>query len=1187
MGPKANPQGRPDGDDRLHRLLARAGAVKDRASQLFAQEDFAGAAEQYERVIEMTYPQASKSSSRDFSAFPKVAQVELEESGLSPCTEKTSGVTFLLFVALANLAECQLRLQQFEQALITTSKAAHLKVSVLHSFNPAEPIVRKVLYRHKQAASRLHRYDEAIRCMTLAPDESFARELQSLVGQLREHTCVCDMQRVFVASPSNTSQNCLAQHHSSWCQLLDGRILVVGGANMYSAISGMVPPFRMSNNAFVLDAAFTQASQVWITPALPPMAGHAAVSMISPIDGKEKMVLVHRNTGTHIVDIETWTAKRIVQKKLKHHPLPTEKEGQPRETVLRVSDTELWWLVTEQIGGDMSCVEWSAYRFSLEFENWTGLRCTGSVPQGARQDAVHWYCPKRQQAYLWSGFDGENDFDQLFTIKRTPNGSALQWAKIGPVPGAYQPYSRHEAIAAILPNGDDVFMFGGFGGQIFLFHCTGLIYNMKSNTFLMALPSPVGLIGCIAWVTPWVRPSDGKLFVNGGYYITEESKATVFSEVYSCNLIMPSETEAQDMIIDDSAMITHLCQRMGREMDSAKLKSCLVSKSKTVDNSASATAASQAQAQAQAQRQPKQARRAASSETSASGIGDLIRDVIAPLGNLARQSGISGDEAERRFKENAELFWNASLFEADRTAYLLPTFVLRPVDEFTPTRLGPEAYFDQWILRWGFPEETAFWNARRMLTQGLYGPLLPTNLETVQSPEMIFIRSLAAQILTTMADEKKLVLPTVAGAMFVIHIELITYHPTHCDAAGSGLKRYSPLFEGKRIWRKFICPGSTSLATLADRYLPAVMGWNRNYHSHLFTNVRNGAQFGPIHAKCIDATSHMPSNGLYFLDDDKFSVSDLMMRVDDEAHYTYDFGDRWEHLLRLERILSTGDEEPMIIAGAGGCPPEDASPLWLQAYLEGKKTSPPFSLRRSNEALQLAFRGAGYDLSQPAGMLSIMVPAAAARSVNEIDNDSEIVPGMVVKPTEHGYVTVCPKHVDPTRHAVCSVCGSTDDDLVRCALCEKVAYCKFECAIRDLTRHNQKDGCSGHHWKEAFRRRNERRKVLPQSSAGETTGAASTAAVGTTKSSTPPASTPKKSGPVQESTNVARAATASSSTPVDDSRPCCVICLDREQSHACIPCGHRVLCGTCATPKIKVCPICRTEVSSCIKIFIS
>ena len=52
----------------------------------------------------------------------------------------------------------------------------------------------------------------------------------------------------------------------------------------------------------------------------------------------------------------------------------------------------------------------------------------------------------------------------------------------------------------------------------------------------------------------------------------------------------------------------------------------------------------------------------------------------------------------------------------------------------------------------------------------------------------------------------------------------------------------------------------------------------------------------------------------------------------------------------------------------------------------------------------------------------------------------------------------------------------------------------------------------------------------------------------------------------------------------------CAVCLTGERTHACIPCGHRVLCGRCAEADIHErmhgrCPICRREVLMAVRIY--
>jgi hypothetical protein len=46
----------------------------------------------------------------------------------------------------------------------------------------------------------------------------------------------------------------------------------------------------------------------------------------------------------------------------------------------------------------------------------------------------------------------------------------------------------------------------------------------------------------------------------------------------------------------------------------------------------------------------------------------------------------------------------------------------------------------------------------------------------------------------------------------------------------------------------------------------------------------------------------------------------------------------------------------------------------------------------------------------------------------------------------------------------------------------------------------------------------------------------------------------------------------------------CCICLKKERTHACAPCGHYKYCGHCIE-KIKLCAICRRRVVHRIKIY--
>ena len=54
-------------------------------------------------------------------------------------------------------------------------------------------------------------------------------------------------------------------------------------------------------------------------------------------------------------------------------------------------------------------------------------------------------------------------------------------------------------------------------------------------------------------------------------------------------------------------------------------------------------------------------------------------------------------------------------------------------------------------------------------------------------------------------------------------------------------------------------------------------------------------------------------------------IADYFGEISKQAVYEYDFGDSWEHIIVLEKIIPVEQKEkyPKIIAGANACPPED------------------------------------------------------------------------------------------------------------------------------------------------------------------------------------------------------------------------------------------------------------------------
>jgi hypothetical protein len=520
----------------------------------------------------------------------------------------------------------------------------------------------------------------------------------------------------------------------------------------------------------------------------------------------------------------------------------------------------------------------------------------------------------------------------------------------------------------------------------------------------------------------------------------------------------------------------------------------------------------------------------------------------------------------------------AATVDHDPTAFYLPNLFfhppqlcdLHPVSTDTARNPPARRNFEEckdWVLEWGIPANYSpmfypcTWFSRRFITQKIYGPITPQTMETNNTPELCWLRARAAHLMRS-AD-----VPSASSSQreeFLLEIELVS--PFISDERGEALlERFAPMPAGQRIWRRFICPSNTKLSTLADRYISPIMGWERNSHGHIFTCVKNGAQFGPRKATTIDSLSHLWHYALYYLDDSEYAIRDIMNKEGESAVYYYDLGDCWTHVLRLKRIIRGSEaEESIIVDGAGPCPPENGSPTWLRNYLKKKEVGEGviFNLEERSAALSAALRRSGFDLSQSKRAVILTGRGTGMpRSLNDLRAT------MHMRVTSCGYEVLGPRHADPNVNSVCSTCGSmgtvlgadvaSANTLVPCVICSGVKYCSLLCAIRDTKRHAEEDKCDGHNWREAFSRRTQRREGSQAASSQPTEGE---------KQEKQGLETPSTTETLQQ----------------------CIICLGAEPTHACVPCGHRHLCGVCANlKKIKrKCPLCRATVTSFIKIFL-
>ncbi len=112
------------------------------------------------------------------------------------------------------------------------------------------------------------------------------------------------------------------------------------------------------------------------------------------------------------------------------------------------------------------------------------------------------------------------------------------------------------------------------------------------------------------------------------------------------------------------------------------------------------------------------------------------------------------------------------------------------------------------------------------------------------------------------------------------------------------------------IWRRFQIAGNTKLGELHD-ILQVVMGWD-NDHLHGFRIGRD--HYG-------EPDPGFPND----IKDEQNVRLDKIANTDSSFIYDYDFGDSWEHELKIEKVLPVepGTHYPTCLDGQRACPPED------------------------------------------------------------------------------------------------------------------------------------------------------------------------------------------------------------------------------------------------------------------------
>ena len=118
------------------------------------------------------------------------------------------------------------------------------------------------------------------------------------------------------------------------------------------------------------------------------------------------------------------------------------------------------------------------------------------------------------------------------------------------------------------------------------------------------------------------------------------------------------------------------------------------------------------------------------------------------------------------------------------------------------------------------------------------------------------------------------------------------------------------------IWRRIQVPGNITLERL-HYIFQNVMGWT---NSHLHQFIINGEYYG------------VPDDDFYTetKNEKRVKLGSVVSTSGEKFIYEYDFGDSWEHLVIVEKVLSPEKDVnyPICLKGKRECPPEDCGGVW-------------------------------------------------------------------------------------------------------------------------------------------------------------------------------------------------------------------------------------------------------------------
>ena len=116
------------------------------------------------------------------------------------------------------------------------------------------------------------------------------------------------------------------------------------------------------------------------------------------------------------------------------------------------------------------------------------------------------------------------------------------------------------------------------------------------------------------------------------------------------------------------------------------------------------------------------------------------------------------------------------------------------------------------------------------------------------------------------------------------------------------------------VWRRLELAGDLTFPRLHEVF-QAAMGWT-DRHLHRFRTGRD-------HRSAYFVTSFDLEEGDHGVLEDDVRLDQLVATVGDRLWYEYDFGDGWDHVLTVEKVLDEAPPPVRCTVGRLACPPED------------------------------------------------------------------------------------------------------------------------------------------------------------------------------------------------------------------------------------------------------------------------